>query len=225
MNAAKSTRFTILCGALLAVSACSKKESPTENASCSLVSSAFADVPASFSTGDTKTGRFTGTALSLLSGCTTRKAAYALSSVNPAIATVAMTIGKSTTDSAGVYAAPVTVVGVGVGTTTLSGTITLDDGQALTATFTVTVVRAQGSLNVNISGLPLTTSANVDVTQGTTLAGRLAASSTLILLSPGAYTVKASSVTASDGSVYDPTPLTQQATVTTTTANVIYARK
>ena len=227
MNAFTSTRLAVLCGALLAVLGCGNGDTPTETASCSLVSSSIVDIPASFSSVDTKAGRFTSTALSLANGCAARKATYAVSSVNTAVATIAVTAGKSATDSASVYTLPITVVGVAPGSTTLSGTITFDDGQTLTGSFVVNVVRAQGSLNVNISGLPITASANVEVTQGTLLAGKLTASSTLILLSPGAYTVKAVSVTA-DGVVYDPTPLTQQATVAnlvTTAANVVYARK
>lgn len=227
MNATTSTRLAILCGALLTVLGCGNNDTPTEIASCSLVSSSIVDIPASFSSVDSKAGRFTSTALSLLNGCAARKATYTVSSVNTAVATVAVTAGKTATDSASVYTLPITVVGVAPGSTTLTGTIIFDDGQTLTGSFVVNVVRAQGSLNVSITGLPITAAANVEVTQGTSLAGRLTASSTLILLSPGAYTVKAASITA-DGVVYDPMPLTQQATVAnlvTTSANVVYARK
>ena len=222
------TRFFVICAALFVAQGCNSNETPTETVGCSLVSSAFLDIPTTLSSSDSKAGRFSSTALSLSNGCATRKATYVLSSVNPAVATVVQTVGSTPTDSAGVYVAPITVVAVGPGTTTLTGAITLSDGQTLTGSLAVTVMRAQGSLNVSITGLPLTALANVEVTQGTTLAGRLTASSTLILLSPGAYTVKASSVTAADGTVYDATPATQHATVvnlTTTTANVVYARK
>lgn len=228
MNAMRTCFFVIGAAALFVAQGCNSNETPTETAGCSLVSSTFLDIPATLSSSDSRAGRFSSTALSLSNGCATRKATYVLSSANPAVATVVPTVGSTPTDSAGVYVAPITVVAVGPGTTTLTGAITLSDGQTLTGSLAVTVVRAQGSLNVSITGLPLTALANVEVTQGTTLAGRLTASSTLILLSPGAYTVKASSVTSSDGAVYDATPATQQATVvnlTTTTATVAYARK
>ena len=176
--------------------------------------------------GDAASGQFTGTALSVLSGCDARRATYTFSSASPAVATVAQTTGSTPTNAAGAFAAQITVVAVGPGSATLTGTITLDNGQTRTATVPVTVVRPQGNLSVTISGLPSGTPANVDVTQGTTSAGRLTATGTLTQLNTGAYTVTASAVTAADGTLYDATPATQQVTVFnqgTATASVVYA--
>ncbi len=194
--------------------------------SCSLSFSNFFGVPATMNVGDVASGSLNSTALSVLNGCDARRATYALTSANPAVATVAQTTGSTPTNAAGAFAAPITVVAVGAGSTTLTGTITLDNGQTRTATVPVNVVRPQGNLTVTISGLPSGTAANVDVTQGTTSVGRLTATGTLAQLNTGSYTVTASTVTAADGTLYDATPATQQVTVFnqgTANASVVYA--
>ena len=194
--------------------------------SCTLVLSNFFGVPATMNVGDAASGQLGSTALAVLNGCDARRATYLFSSANPAVATVAQTTGSTPTNTGGVFSAPITVVAVGAGSTTLTGTITLDNGQTRTATVPVNVLRPQGNLTVTISGLPSGTPANVDVTQGTTSAGRLTATGTLAQLNTGSYTVTASTVTAADGTLYDATPATQQVTIVnqaTANASVVYA--
>ena len=94
MNAMR-TRFCVIGAALFVAQGCNSNDTPTEIAGCSLVSSAFLDIPTTLSSSDTKAGRLSSTALSVSNGCATRKATYVLSSVNPAVATVVQTVGAT----------------------------------------------------------------------------------------------------------------------------------
>lgn len=107
--------------------------------------------------------------------------------------------------------------------------VTMSAAQSVTATFNTTNTGSLGSLSLEVSGLPAGSSATLTITgpggfsqTRTILTGT---GQTLSDVSTGAYTVSAPSVVVG-GTTYNPSPATQNVTVTTgsVTARVAYAQ-
>ncbi len=84
-----------------------------------------------------------------------------------------------------------------------------------------------GSLAVSVSGVPSGVAAAITVTGPNNFSQAVSSTTTLSLLTPGTYTIAASSLTHS-GTTYTPSPLTQQRVVSASlqpaNASVVYAR-